>query len=319
MPTGYPDDLGRNLCDSVRAGYVPSMRALVIGWASFRHGEATAGDVLGMRRADAALSAAGVGHDLAWSPVYRPDGLSYEKVDPAAYTHVVFVCGPAHGWQVREVHRRFAHCRRIAVGVSVIDSDDEAVTGFDTVVPRDDAGIAAPDLSITASTDAVLVVGVILAPGQREYGDRGRHEEVHESVTQWLAGLDCGRVRLDTRLAASDWEHCETPDQFTSILSHLDVVVTTRLHGLALGLRAGVPVLAVDPVAGGGKVTAQADALGWPALVQAEEASRTEILDSWWHWCSSVQGRAVAALRALPTDDLMVRGMVKALQMGPVR
>lgn len=295
------------------------MRALVIGWASFRHGEATAGDVLGMRRADVALSTAGVGHDLAWSPVFRPGELSYEEVDPAAYTHVVFVCGPVHGWQVREVHRRFAHCRRIAVGVSVLDPDDEAVTGFDQVVARDDEGLAAPDLAIGAPTDEVLVVGVILAPGQEEYGEAGCHHDVHTSVTRWLAGLNCGRVPLDTRLAASDWERCETPDQFTSILSHLDVVVTTRLHGLALSLRAGVPALAIDPIAGGGKVTAQADALGWPALVPAEEAATPEILDSWWRWCASVHGRAVAALRALPTDDLMVRDMMKALRVGQVR
>lgn len=295
------------------------MRALVISWASFRHGEATAGDVLAMRRADVALSTAGIGHDLAWSSVYRPGELSYEEVDPAAYTHVVFVCGPVHGWQVREVHRRFAHCRRIAVGVSVINPDDEAMTGFDQVVARDAAQVGVPDLSVGAQTDEVLVVGVVLAPGQREYGEAGRHDEVHASVTQWLAGLNCGRVPLDTRLAASDWKHCETPDQFTSILSHLDVVVTTRLHGLALSLRAGVPVIAVDPIAGGGKVTAQADALGWPALVPAEDAGRPEILDSWWRWCSSVHGRAVAALRALPTDGLMLRDMMKALQMGQVR
>ncbi|WP_037306200.1 polysaccharide pyruvyl transferase family protein [Amycolatopsis orientalis] len=295
------------------------MRTLVIGWASFRHGEATAGDVLSMRRIDEALSAVGMPHDLAWSPVYRPDELSYEEVDPACYSHVVFVCGPAHGWQIREVHRRFAHCWRIAVGVTVIDPDDDTVTGFDHVLPRDHRGIAVPDLSTEAATDEVLVTGIILAPEQREYGDAARHADVHSAVTEWIAGIDCGRVPLDTRLAAKDWERCETPDQFTSILSHLDLVVTTRLHGLVLGLRAGVPVLAVDPVAGGGKVTAQADALGWPALIPAEEALRPEILDSWWQWCSSVQGRAVAALRALPTDNRLVQDMVKALKTGPMR
>ncbi|GAB3734145.1 polysaccharide pyruvyl transferase family protein [Amycolatopsis oliviviridis] len=295
------------------------MRALVIGWASFRHGEATAGDVLGMRQVDEVLSTIGLPHDLAWSPVYRPHELSYEEVDPARYSHVVFACGPAHGWQVREVHRRFAHCHRIAVGVSVIDPEDETVTGFHEVLARDRDGIGSPDLSLTAPTDEVLVTGVILAPAQGEYGEAGRHADVHGSLTEWIAGVDCARVPLDTRLAASDWERCETPDQFTSILSHLDVVVTTRLHGLVLGLRAGVPVLAVDPIAGGGKVSAQADALGWPALVNAEDAGSPQALDSWWRWCSSVQGRSVAALRALPSDNAVVRDFVRALKSGPVR
>ncbi|OXM57233.1 polysaccharide pyruvyl transferase [Amycolatopsis thailandensis] len=295
------------------------MRALVISWASFRHGEATAGDVLAMREVGEVLSTIGLPHDLAWSPVYRPDELSYEEVDPARYSHVVFVCGPAHGRQVREVHRRFAHCCRIAVGVSVIDPADDAVTGFDRVFARDHDGIGTPDLSLGARTDEVLVTGVILAPGQGEYGSAGRHAEVHTSVTEWIAGVDCARIPLDTRLAHSDWERCETPDQFTSILSHLDVVVTTRLHGLVLGLRAGIPVLAVDPVDGGGKVSAQADALGWPALVSAAESGDTNLLDSWWRWCSSVQGRSVAALRALPTGDGLVRDLVETLKSGPVR
>lgn len=38
------------------------------------------------------------------------------------------------------------------------------------------------------------------------------------------------------------------------------------MHGLALALKAGVPALGVDPVAGGGKVSRQAEALGWPAV-----------------------------------------------------
>ncbi|RSN39312.1 polysaccharide pyruvyl transferase [Amycolatopsis sp. WAC 04197] len=272
-----------------------------------------------MRRVDEALSTMGMEHDLAWSPVYRPGDVNYEEVDPARYSHVVFVCGPAHGWQIREVHRRFAHCHRIAVGVSVIDPEDDTVTGFDQVFPRDQEKVGTPDLSLGVPTDQVLVTGVILAPPQREYGASGRHAEVHASVREWIAGVDCARVPLDTRLASSDWERCETPDQFTSILSHLDVVVTTRLHGLVLSLQAGVPALAIDPVAGGGKVSAQADALGWPALVPAEEAGDRDVLDSWWRWCSSVQGRAVAALRALPADNGLMRDMVKALKTRPVR
>ncbi|WP_409492312.1 polysaccharide pyruvyl transferase family protein [Amycolatopsis sp. cmx-11-12] len=286
------------------------MRVLVIGWASFRHGGATPVDVLGMRRVDAALSLAEVPHDLAWGPSLRAEGLNYEEVDPARYSHVVFVSGAARGGQVREVHRRFAHCHRIAVGVSVTDPGDDAVTGFDQVLVRDHQGIATPDLSIDTPTDEVLVAGLILEPEPTAARSR---------VTRWLTGIDCGRVPLDPGLVSSDWTRCATPDQFTSILSHLDVVVTTRLDGLVLGLRAGVPVLAVDPVDGGGALTAQADALGWPALVPAEEAARAENLDSWWRWCSSVQGRAVAALRALPSGNGLMRDMVKVFEAGPVR
>jgi polysaccharide pyruvyl transferase WcaK-like protein len=44
------------------------------------------------------------------------------------------------------------------------------------------------------------------------------------------------------------------------VISRLDLVITMRMHGLVLALKHGVPALAVDPVAGGAKVTAQAQA-----------------------------------------------------------
>ncbi|RSD21320.1 polysaccharide pyruvyl transferase family protein [Amycolatopsis eburnea] len=260
------------------------MRVLLTGWASFLHGEATAGDVLSLRAAGDALARAGIGHDVAWSPGFRPGARHLPDAPPSDYTHVVFACGPVHGPQVRSLHERYAACRRTAVGVSVPDPDDPAVTGFHRVLPRDDGGTA--DLSLAASVAKKPVLGVVLAPHQPEYGGAGRHDAVHTALTGWLAGLDCARVPLDTRLAHDDWERCATPDQFVSLLSTMDVVVTTRLHGLVLGLKAGVPVVAVDPVAGGGKVTAQGAALGWPVLA-AEDAGDRALLDARLAWCRS--------------------------------
>ena len=115
---------------------------------------------------------------------------------------------------------------------------------------------------------------------------RRRHEQVHKTLLNWITDVDCARVGLDTRLDSADWRHCASPDQFSSLVARFDVVVTTRMHGLVLALRSGVPVLAVDPVAGGGKVTAQANALGWPAVIPAEEVC-PEMLDHWWSWCLS--------------------------------
>jgi hypothetical protein len=265
------------------------MRVLLTGWASFLHGEATAGDVLSLRATGATLAAAGIGHDVAWSPGFRPGARHLPDAPPEDYTHVVFACGPVHGPRVRALHERYAACRRIAVGVSVVDPEDPAVTGFHRVFAREDG--VTPDLSLAASVSTTPVLGVVLAPHQPEYGGAGRHDEVHDALTGWLAGLDCARVPLDTRLAHEDWQRCATPDQFVSAVSKMDAVVTTRLHGLVLGLKAGVPVLAVDPVAGGGKVTAQGKALGWP-VVAAEDAGDTALLGSRLKWCLSPDAAA---------------------------
>ncbi|MFI9532137.1 polysaccharide pyruvyl transferase family protein [Nocardia fusca] len=297
-PTAPPAPLGRT-------EPAPTTRVLVTGWSSFVHGEATAGDVLSMRHVSEILTAAGIPHDTAWSPRFRAEALHLDDADAGRYSHLVFVCGPIHGEQVRSLHERYADCRRIAVGVTVVDPGDAAVTGFHRVLARDDHTISRPDLSVSARTACVAVAGVVLAPGQAEYGAARRHRPVHEALGRWLAGLDCARVPLDTRLATDDWQHCATPDQLASVFARLDAVVTTRLHGLVFALRAGTPVLAVDPVAGGGKVTAQARALGWPALVAAEQVADPDTLDHWWTWCLSPSGRERARRRNLPTTDAL--------------
>jgi hypothetical protein len=172
------------------------VRVLVTGWSSFVHGEATTGDVLGMQRVQAALDGAGVTCELAWSPVLRPGALTLDAADPRRYTLVVFACGPVHGRQVRWLHERFARCRRIAVGVTVHDPADPAVTGFDVVLGRDAAGRAGHrDLASTVDATPVPVVGVVLAPGQPEYRERRRHELVHERLAAWLTEQDCARWR----------------------------------------------------------------------------------------------------------------------------
>jgi hypothetical protein len=274
-------------------------RALLVGWFSFVHGEATAGDVLGAEAVQEALAGAGIDSDVAWSPAMCPaGGVRLERVSPRRYTDLVFVCGPAHGQPVRELHDRFAHCRRVAIGVSVLDPDDPAVAGFDHVLARDAPG-ARPlvDLAAGPRPGAVPVAGIVLTGGQREYGDRRRHERVTSDLTAWLLRTDCARLPLDTRMDPRDWRLCASPGQLESVMRRLDVVVTTRLHGLVLALKNGVPALAVDPVAGGGKVTAQAAAWRWPAVLPADGLD-AGALDRQWAWCLSPDGRGAAGARA---------------------
>jgi hypothetical protein len=269
-------------------------RVLLTGWFSFRDGEATAGDVLALRRVEQVLGAAGMPYDVVWSPGFRPHALHFAEVRPADYSHLVFVCGPLHGPQIEELHRRFAHCVRIAVGTSVIDPGDAAVTGFHRVLARDAPG-GTPTEDLAARAPAVParpVVGVILTHGQHEYGPLRRHGEVARLVTRWLAGKDCARLELETRLDTRDWHLSATPAQVQSVLARLDLVVTDRLHGLVLALRVGTPVLAVDPVVGGAKVTAQARACGWPALLAADQVDARR-LERWWDWCLT-SGRVAA-------------------------
>jgi hypothetical protein len=153
----------------------------------FLHGEATAGDVLSMQQVRAAPEGADVPCEVAWSPLFRPGTLTLDDAAPERYAHVDFVCGPLHGQQLRWLHDHFARCRRIAVGVTVVDPSDPTVTGW---------------TCCSCGTPG---------PGQPS------------STPSCSASMRC----------------------------------STRRHGLVLALRHGVPALAVDPVAGAGKVSAQ--------------------------------------------------------------
>ena len=64
-----------------------------------------------------------------------------------------------------------------------------------------------------------------------------------------------------------------TAAEVESLIARVDVVVTTRLHGLVLALKNGVPAVAVDPVRGGAKVCRQAQTLGWPYAYAVDEAT----------------------------------------------
>lgn len=292
-------------------------RVLVTGWPSFRHGEATAGDVLAMAAVQDALAAAGIPCDLAWSPVFRPGQRTLDDAPPRAYSHLVFACGPAYGRQVERLHERYRCCYRIAVGVSVPDPASPAVTGFDVVLPRDAPGRPArADLAATAVVPPVPVAGVILAGDQPEYAGRGRHAQLAAELGGWLATVDCAWLPLDTRLRAGDWRGPATPGQVTSAIARTDVVVTTRLHGLVLALRSGVPALAIDPVAGGAKVAGQAAAWGWPVLLPGpgQPALDRAELDRCWDWCRSPAARArAAAAQAAPPGPPLTTDLLAAL------
>ncbi|MZE75603.1 polysaccharide pyruvyl transferase family protein, partial [Streptomyces sp. SID5475] len=136
-------------------------RVLLTGWFSFLHGEATVGDLLALDRVRAALDRQGTAYDTAWSGGFHPRGLRLDAADPGRYRAVVFICGPLHGPQIEDLHRRFPDCLRIAVGVSVLDAADPAVRGFHRVLARD-APDAPPrrDLAVSAPrSPAPPVVG----------------------------------------------------------------------------------------------------------------------------------------------------------------
>ena len=62
----------------------------------------------------------------------------------------------------------------------------------------------------------------------------------------------------------------------------MDVVITTRLHGTVLALKNGVPVIPIDPIADGAKITLQVKSLNWPLLVNSKNIRSPTINHGYW-------------------------------------
>lgn len=158
-----------------------------------------------------------------------------DQSSPSEYSHLVFVCGPLAGEQIEKLAERFRHAVRIAVGVSAT----EGPAGFDVVVPRDRPGLAggSVDLSFAVATDRTTapIVGLCFANPQPEYSG-GRHDRVRQLVEQAMARVDAGLVALDTRTDPRSATQ-SSPTRFERVVERMDLVISSRLHGLVLALR----------------------------------------------------------------------------------
>lgn len=238
------------------------MRALLAGWFSFEGMGATAGDLIVRDLVARWLTEGGVPHEVANTPRFGP-GVSWRDVDTSRYTDVVFVCGPfGNGPPLTEFLDRFAEQRLVGLDVSMLQDLGEW-DPFDLLLERDSSRAARPDLTLLAAVDPVPLAGLVLVHPQSEYGDRGRHAGADAMLRSLGSDAGLAMLPIDTRLDAEGNE-LASPEQVLAAIKAMDVVLTTRLHGMVLALHAGVPPIVLDPIAGGAKVTRQAEVLRWP-------------------------------------------------------
>jgi Polysaccharide pyruvyl transferase len=244
------------------------VKVLVAGWFSFEQMGATAGDLLARDLARDWLVAAGHEVDLAHAAPFG-GGVDWRELDPRDYSCVVFVCGPfGNGPPLVDFLERFAGTPLVGLDLTMLEPLD-VWNPFDLLLERDSSRTARPDISFLSEVPPVPVVGLVLIPSQPEYGGAGRHASANAKLEQLAAETECARVHIDTRLDTNLTGH-RTPAEVAAAIARMDVVLTTRLHGMALALASGVPAVVVDPVAGGAKITRQAATLGWSRCFPAE-------------------------------------------------
>jgi hypothetical protein len=270
------------------------LRALVIGHFS------TVGDIESLELVQRILDDRGIAYDVA---PYKPKlvrairgSIAAASADPANYTHLIAVCGPlwpdfldGHGVALD----RYRHCVRIGVNLTMVLPLDQW-NPFHVLIERDSTRGARPDATFLIETGEVPVAGLCTIARQREYGDRQRHSEAIALFGELVERRGLATIGIDTRWPRKrNSGGLGTPAEVMSVIRRTDVLLTNRLHGLVYALKAGVPVIALDSVRGGDKLTAQARVLGWPAIATVEQAS-LDWLEEQMDWCLSSAGRAAA-------------------------
>jgi len=250
------------------------VKVLVAGWFSFADMGATAGDLLALQVVCGWLDEAERSYDIATVPPFQP-GVNWKAVEPSEYSDVVFVCGPmGNGWPIPEFLAQFPGARLIGVDLSMLEP--LAVWNpFDLLLERDSSESSMPDIALLSDVPSVPVVGVVLVHVQKEYRS-GAHDAAQASIRRLLSSRSMAAVEIDTRLDVNA-VGLRTPAEVESLIAKMDVVVTTRLHGLVLSLKHGVPAVAIDPIPGGAKLQRQARTLGWPHCFTADVVSDIEL------------------------------------------
>ena len=267
------------------------MKVLIAGWFSFEHMGATAGDLLARDLACEWVEAAGLEYHVAVAPPFT-DGIDWRSADPTVYSHIVFVCGPfGNGPPITGFLDRFRGRPLIGLNLSMLEPLD-AWNPFQRLWARDSATSALPDITFASKVASVPVVGVVLVHPQKEYGARAMHDAAYDYIRQLLDAREVSAIPIDTRLDKNA-TGLRTPQEVESVIARMDVVITTRLHGLVLSLKHGVPALAIDPIAGGAKVLRQAETVGWPAVFTADALER-EKLAAALDYCLTPEARSQA-------------------------
>lgn len=250
------------------------MRALILGFFS------TIGDTEVLAVVRGWLDAIGVGYDVApYASDVRtamPGSLDPLHADPRQYTHLFVVCGPCWPglFSSRGIDlKRFSHCTSIGINLTMIEPL-AAWNPFDVLLERDSLDTVRPDLAFLAPPRRATLAGLCLIASQEEYGARQRHELAETRLRALIDRHSLTTVDVDTRWPATrNQAGIRRAADVDTILARVDVVLTTRLHGLVFALRNEIPVIAIDPIGGGDKVTRQGRIVDWPHVLLAEEAT----------------------------------------------
>lgn len=256
------------------------MRILVAGWFSWEDMGTTAGDLIARDIVCDWLRESGLEFEIAVHQRFPyPDAVDWTQAASDRYTDIIFVCGPfGNGYPVTNMLNHFSSARLIGVDLSLLDSL-ENWNPFVLLYERDSSRASNPDITFLAPPPKIPVIGLILAHKQKEYGVKSKHESVNKMIENLLDSRQLAIVPIDTAILENQGG-LRTEGEIESLISKMDVVITTRLHGTVLALKNGIPVIPVDPIAGGAKISLQVRTLNWPILFNPDNIMDKSLEDA---------------------------------------
>jgi Polysaccharide pyruvyl transferase len=299
-------------------------RVLAAGLFSFPTQGATAGDLIACDVVCRWLGEAGLNYDVALAPPFG-GGCDWRDVDPRDYSHIIWICGPLgkHTEAFARLRRRFGREPRrwIGINLSMIDPVD-VWNPFDVLLERDSTRTERADLAYRSDGALLPVLGLVQVESFTPlFPERDRQDDARAAARRLAYSIPAAVVQIDTRLDVENVGGLRTPAEVEALIARMYVVVTTRLHGLALALKHGVPAVAIDPVAGGDKITAQARAVDWPCAFAVDEAS-DDVLREALAFALSTDGRSrarAAAERGTHAVEALREEFFRTLALEPTR
>jgi hypothetical protein len=265
------------------------VKVLVTGWFSFEQMGASAGDLLARDLVCSWLENAACNYDVAVASPFS-DGIDWRDSHANDYSAVIFICGPfGNGPPVTDFLEYFSDVPLIGLNLSMLQGLD-VWNPFHLLLERDSSETRRPDLVFLTRQPKVPVVGLILVHPQEEYGDRAMHQVADNALQRLIESREMAVIPIDTRLDENQ-AGLRTAAEVESLIAKTDVVLTTRLHGMVLAIKNGVPPLVVDPIAGGAKILRQAETIGWPVVLKADDISDAK-LDEAFDYCLSDEARS---------------------------
>lgn len=194
------------------------------------------------------------------------------------FSALVYVCGPLQRL-ARTIAERFPRLPAIAVGVSVIENND-ATALYPHILARDGPLEASFDLALAdigyphlrlEPHHRMPGLGLCLVGPQSEYGHRDHETQFTNRMGEILSILPYRRRHLLSTLVRRG----PLPYISELELQSATTVITNRLHGALVSIYHRRPVVAIDKISSGAKVSRVLRRIDWPVFSLADDETNS--------------------------------------------